>query len=131
MGTTVRRLISLASQEMGSDTRVAARLGVTRQRLWEWKTGARPMPLERVAHLASLIGWSEEETIAAVAIDRHRSGKTFAAIALIASAIAASSGIYNDANANPLDTRCITRTRIGRFLATLQSRIAMAAPCWV
>lgn len=131
MRTTVRRMIERAGEEYGSEARVAARLGVTRQRLSEWKTGARPIPLPRLAHLASLLGMDEEETITAVVIERHRSGKMRAATVLLASAIAALSSISNDANANPLDARCIMRSRLGRFLATVRPLRRVRALCWV
>jgi len=111
MATTVRRLIEKAAQSMGSDTRVAERLGVSRQRLSDWKTGFRDMPLERLEHLALLAGEQPERVIGLVAVERYRLGKRLATLAIIA--LAASASLPGDASAKLLEsTRCTLRAAI-------------------
>lgn len=72
MAMTVRRLIERAAKIHGNESHVAAQLGVTRQRLYEWKTGARLMPLSRIPQLAALAGCSPEATLAEVVISRFK-----------------------------------------------------------
>jgi hypothetical protein len=132
MATTVRRLIEKAAQTYGTDSEVALRLGVTRQRLWEWKEGKRTMPMDRFAHLATLAGVNPEKAIASEAIERY--GKKVAALALIVSASAAftpndASARSRNSTAEPLNPLHIMRSRLGRFLALGQRRRRLVALC--
>lgn len=84
MQTTVRRIIEMAAESVGSDVRLAERIGVSRQRLYEWKDGRRPIPMARLEHVAIIAGINPENAIAVVAVERHRLGKRIAVLALTA-----------------------------------------------
>jgi transcriptional regulator with XRE-family HTH domain len=130
MATTVRRLIEKAAKSLGSDTRVAERLGVSRQRLWDWKSGLREMPMDRLEHLATLAGEKPEKAIALVAVERYHLGKRLANIALLAAALVS---LPDNSSATPLDTLHIMRNRkFGRFFARwLYLRVTAPAYRWV
>jgi hypothetical protein len=52
----LRELIDRAAARQGTQTALAAELGATKQRLYEWRTGARPCPIEVQARIAQLAG---------------------------------------------------------------------------
>ena len=117
MPTTVRRLIEVAAESLGSDVRLAERLGVSRQRVWEWKDGRRPIPMARVEHIAILAGVNPEHAIALVAVERHQLGKRIAGLAI--TALAAFVSVPQNANAalrealHPIHyAQCLRRLRV-------------------
>jgi len=110
MTTTVRRLIDKARQNHGSDTNVAALMGVTRQRIAEWKSGRLPIPMLRLAHLASLAGVSEEEAVADYATERF--AHKLAASGIPSAATAPLVATHGHASQNR--TKPVVRKRHGR-----------------
>lgn len=54
-------LIERAAKECGSKTALAQKLGVTPQRLNDWRTGFRQCPAEQVAIIADIAGLPAEE----------------------------------------------------------------------
>lgn len=65
------QLIELAAKKLGSKTEVARELGVSPQRLHDWKTGFRPCPIENVAILADMAGLPPEIWLARAALWTH------------------------------------------------------------
>ena len=57
-------LIERAAKESGSKTALAEKMGVSPQRLNDWRTGYRPCPPEQVAILADIAGLVAEEWLA-------------------------------------------------------------------
>lgn len=61
-----RDLIDKAASRLGTCAAVARAVGVTPQRLHEWKQGHRTCPADRVDQLAELAGLSMEQRVRAV-----------------------------------------------------------------
>jgi transcriptional regulator with XRE-family HTH domain len=68
---TVANLIDRAMKRHGlTKTAVAESLGVKYPRLYEWETGARPIPNARLIALAKLAGSDPGRAIAAYVMER-------------------------------------------------------------
>jgi len=81
-------LIERAARTCGSKSAVARAIGVTPQRVWEWETGSRGCPPDRIDQLAELAELPMESRVRAVwEAVRKAAGKTLAALALGAVAI--------------------------------------------
>ncbi|MDQ3525127.1 MAG: helix-turn-helix domain-containing protein [Chloroflexota bacterium] len=49
---------------------LAARLGVSRQSVWQWKTGAAPLPDDRIAQIARIARVDAGEWLVAIHADQ-------------------------------------------------------------
>jgi len=106
------RLIDLASKAAGSDYKLAAELGTSRQTVSNWRHGHKTCPAGDVALMAQLAGLDPEAWTARAVIEQYagtaKGEKLAAALgkALLATgAVIASSG----ANAGSYLIRCIER----------------------
>lgn len=81
-------LIDRAARTCGSTSAVARAMGVNSGRVFEWRSGSRPCPPDRVDQLAELAGLPMETRVRTVwEAVRRAAGKTLAALALGAVAI--------------------------------------------
>ncbi len=78
MSGKLSKLITAAIKHRGyaNKSDVARALGVLPTRLYEWESGARPMPLKRVVALAELAGVDVATAAAAYVAERIREGQT-------------------------------------------------------
>ncbi len=83
MSSTISNLIARIDT---TEAKIAARLGIDQQRLWNYKTGKRPMPDHQVAHLATLAGIDPRRALGDYAYERLL-GKTKGRTASIVIAI--------------------------------------------
>ena len=71
MSEKIAELIGQASNFLGSDSALAARLEVPRQMVSMWKTGAKPCPPEDQARIAELVGLDPLEALVGAVLERH------------------------------------------------------------
>lgn len=76
----LRELIEDAARQHGTHTAVAQALGVTPQRLNDWKNGHRPCPIHTQAQIAEMAGRDAKEWVWGVVC--HQLGRAVAAVAL-------------------------------------------------
>ena len=80
-------MIDRAAKVCGSKAKLAARLGVDGQRLWNWKSGRRPMPDEKIVELAHIAGVNPIKALREYAFERHTKKKGVAIAGTAAAAI--------------------------------------------
>jgi len=110
------QLIDQASKTAGSDSKLAAELGVTRQNIYQWRHGLKPCPVGDQVLMANLAGMAAD-TWAARAIVAQYEGtpkgeKLAAALGkalLVTGAAIASSGASAATVAYDYFIRCIER----------------------
>lgn len=71
MSKKISELIAGASQVLGSDNAIAVRLGVPRQLVSMWKSGARDCPPEDQARIAAILGADPREALVSAVLERH------------------------------------------------------------
>jgi DNA-binding transcriptional regulator YdaS (Cro superfamily) len=65
-------LVERAARECGSKTKLAERLGVSPQRLNEWRTGYRDCPPEDVALIADAAGLPADQWLVRATLWKHK-----------------------------------------------------------
>lgn len=88
MSTTVRRLVEKAAKFEGSDAAIAQRLGVDRHRLFQWKSGARSMPDDKLIQLAQLASQDPKDALGKYRWERYQEEKKLPRAAVVALAFA-------------------------------------------
>ena len=67
----IPELIQRASTLCGSDSKLAAALGVSRMTVSQWKTGAKPCPPEEQASIAAIAGIDPVQVLVRAHLERH------------------------------------------------------------
>ena len=81
MNEKIAELITQASDVLGSDSALAARLEVPRQMVSMWKKGAKPCPPEDQARIAAVLGLDPVEALVGAVLERHEGTPKGAALA--------------------------------------------------
>jgi transcriptional regulator with XRE-family HTH domain len=73
MGTVASLIVRAMKRHALTKTGVAKALGVAYSRLYEWETGARPIPNPRLITLATLAGIDPGKAVASYVMERNSS----------------------------------------------------------
>lgn len=83
---STQRMIDKAAELCRTHAELARRLHCSRQRLWQWQAGIRPMPATKIAALAIMLGEDPERAVGRAVLEWERKkARALAAIALLAS----------------------------------------------
>lgn len=127
---TLQALIDEAASLCKSEAALAARMGVTRQRLSEWKHNKRPCPTEVIAQLASITQASGEEARRVLADAECRKGSNAGKAEVMRRAFfgALALGVAL-CGANPTDAAAsVTRERLTLYTLCTALRAALRWP---
>lgn len=132
--SVLERAIDRALQVCGTQTQLGFKLGVSPQRITDWKTGIRPCPAHQLAAIARLAAMEPAQLIGDYAIERAKKKGTLARAAgvLLASIAGAvgTAGYIEPARAESLgtypDSGVVTSIimRMLRCVASLQRKLA-------
>jgi hypothetical protein len=64
-------LIDKARSIAGNDSKLAAAIGTTRMKIWNWRKGIQPCPPEQQALIAQVAGFDPTTTLIRAVVEKH------------------------------------------------------------
>lgn len=127
---SVKRMIDRALVFCSTRTAIAARLGVTPQRLNDWESGRRSMPDEALIELAHIGGKDPKLCLGEYHLERHEKKRAgaLAGIAAVAFSVVAAVAPLSDARAATSGQRSTHYAKWRRLFASLMRRDDRRSP---
>lgn len=80
---SLKGIIDKAAKVCGTKTNLAKRLGISPNRLWDYESGFRPMPDDKVIELAYIAGTNPIKALGEYAFERHGKKKGSATVGTV------------------------------------------------